>query len=122
MARPRIEFTDDQIAQIEQLSEGLTLEQIAIRLGINSRTIKRRLLDDPRVRAAYDKGRMGAINDCAQTVLAAARAGNLTAAFFFLKCQAGWREADPRQVPPAEIPNLSDRQLARERQRVGLMK
>ena len=122
MARPKLTFSQEQIDEIATLAEGLTIEQIGQRLGINARTIKRRLADDPRVRQAYDKGRAGAIYDVSQTVLSAARAGNLAAAFFYLKTQAGWRETDPKFVPIDEMPKLTDRELEREKKRMGIVR
>lgn len=46
----------------------------------------------PEVSERYKKGRAKAIDSVAQGLLQQAREGNMAAAIFFLKTQAGWRE------------------------------
>ena len=46
----------------------------------------------PEVSERYKKGKVDAISSVAQGLLQQAREGNMAAAIFFLKTQAGWRE------------------------------
>lgn len=91
--RRGIEITEEQAAQVEKLAAVLTQEQIADFLGISDRTLRKKLSEDEDLRAAYQKGRASAIAGVATKLLRSAREGNMTAMIFFLKTQAGWREA-----------------------------
>lgn len=122
MGRPRRELTDEQVKSVEKLSAVLTQEQIADFLGVTDRLLRRRIVDDPRVSSAYKKGRANAVGVAGGKLLELVNKGNLGAICFYLKCQAGWRETDPKQVPVDEIPKLSDKQLEREKRRMGLVK
>lgn len=94
MAPPTKKLTDEQVAQVETLAQVLTNQQIADYFGIGKRTFDAIRERDPRVDALYKKGKAKAVGAVAQSLLAQARTGNLTAAIFFLKTQAGWRERD----------------------------
>lgn len=120
MPPKRIAFTDTQIKQIQRLARYLTQEQMADVLEISSRTLRRRLADDPRVLASYKKGKGDTIAAVARSLIFQALGGNTTAAIFFLKTQAGWRETDPRMVDISEISKLSEQELEREKRRLGL--
>ena len=93
MARPRKDITAEQVAQVEKLAAVLSLDQIADFLGMSPRTLDRRLVDDERVATAYSRGRAASIAGVATNLLKQARDGNTTAAIFYLKTQAGWKEA-----------------------------
>jgi len=95
MGRPRKDLTDEQVEQVEKLAAVLSQDQIADFLGVSDRTLRRRIQDDENVKAAYEKGRAKAILGVATGLLQMARDGNVTAAIFYLKTQAGWKE--PRQ-------------------------
>ena len=92
MARPRKDITVEQVAQVEKLAAVLSLDQIADFLGMSPRTLDRRLVDDARVATAYSRGRAASIAGVATNLLKQARDGNTTAAIFYLKTQAGWKE------------------------------
>lgn len=92
MSRPRFEFTEDQIDQIERLAAVLTVKQMADYFGISERTFLNRRNDDARVSAAYKKGRAAAIAAIGGSLLQQAQSGNITAMIFYLKTQAGWRD------------------------------
>jgi hypothetical protein len=122
VARPRKELTDEQITHVEKLSAVLTQEQIADFLGVTDRLLRRRIVDDPRVSSAYKRGRANAVGVAGGKLLELVNKGNLGAICFYLKCQAGWRETDPKQVPLDEIPKLTDREMEREKRRMGLVR
>lgn len=86
------ELTVKERDQVEALAAYLNQEQIADFLGITRKTFARMLKDDPSLFTQYKKGKARAIGKAAETVLNEIKKGNLTAAFFYLKTQAGWRE------------------------------
>jgi hypothetical protein len=107
MPRPKKTLTGDQAAQVEALAAYLTQEQIADYFGIARNTFARIVAEDETVFERYKRGKAKAIGTAAKTVLDAIRDGNLTAAFFYLKTQAGWREtgdgAGDSDSPPLNI-------------------
>ena len=90
--RPAIALTDEQIAQTEALGAVLSIEQIADYFGIGKTTFYAIMERQPEVSERYKKGKAKAIGAVAQGLLQQARNGNTTAAMFYLKTQAGWRE------------------------------
>jgi len=90
--RPPINLTDEQVAQIEALGSVLSIEQIADYFGISKTTFYAIMERQPEVNERYKKGKAKAIGSVAQGLLQQARDGNTTAAMFYLKTQAGWRE------------------------------
>lgn len=90
--RPRIELTDEQKKEVKTLAAVLTTEQIADYFGIGRRTFYDIMERDEEVSAQYKKGKAQAIGTVAQNLIQQARDGNASAAMFFLKTQAGWKE------------------------------
>lgn len=90
--RPAKILDETQVAQVEALAAFLTQKQIAGYLGIGESTLSKIIERQPEVSRAYKKGKSKATAVIAQNVVNQARQGNLTACFFYLKCQAGWRE------------------------------
>jgi len=90
--RPTKSLTPEQIAQVEALGAVLSVEQIADYFGIGKTTFYAIMDRQPEVSERYKKGKAKAIGSVAQGLLQQARDGNTTAAMFYLKTQAGWRE------------------------------
>jgi hypothetical protein len=90
--RPAITLTEEQIAQTEALGAVLSIEQIADYFGIGKTTFYAIMERQPEVSERYKRGKAKAIGAVAQGLLQQARDGNTTAAMFYLKTQAGWRE------------------------------
>ena len=90
--RPPISLTDEQVSQTEALGAVLSIEQIADYFGIGKTTFYAIMERQPEVGERYKKGKAKAIGAVAQGLLQQARNGNTTAAMFYLKTQAGWRE------------------------------
>lgn len=90
--RKPITMTDEQVSQIEALGSVLSIEQIADYFGICKVTFYKIMERQPEVGVRYKKGKAKAIGLVAQGLLQQARDGNTTAAMFYLKTQAGWRE------------------------------
>lgn len=96
--RPKIEFTDEDIKKVEELASSLTQQQIADYFCICVNTFKRLMEDDKRVFDSYRRGKAMAVIDVAGSVLSEARSGNMQAAIFYLKTQAGWKETDRKEI------------------------
>jgi len=103
--RPKKSLSTQQIAEIEKLAAYLNQDQIADYLEIPTRTLRAILSRDEVVSAAYKKGRAKAIGSVSQSLLKSATEGNTTAQIFYLKTQAGWREApiETQDLPPVVI-------------------
>lgn len=92
--RPLVVLTDEQNYKIEALAAVLTQEQIADYLGIGRTTFYEIMKRDPKVLEHYKKGKSDAILDVGQNLITQARLGNTSAAIFYLKTQAGWKEPE----------------------------
>ncbi|WBF05280.1 terminase small subunit [Psychrobacter phage vB_PmaS_Y8A] len=92
MAKPRTELTDKQAAQVEALAAYLSKQQIADYLGVSRPTFDAIIERDEVVSLHYKKGKAKAIANVAQGLVKQAIEGNMTAAIFYLKTQAGWKE------------------------------
>ena len=92
MARPQKKLDEKQIAQVEALAAYLTLEQISDYFGITRPTFDAICERQPDVFLHYKKGKSKAIANISQNLIKQAQDGNTTAAIFYLKTQAGWKE------------------------------
>ena len=99
--RPIVELTDAQVAQVAALAQYLSKSQIADYLGIARNTFDAILDRDELVFEHYKKGKAKAIANVAQGLIKQAIDGNTTAAIFYLKTQAGWRETDEQSASNA---------------------
>lgn len=90
--RPPVVFDQMQIAQVEALAAVLSKGQMADYFGISETTFREIESRQPDVSDAYKRGKAKAIGGIAQNLISQARSGNTTAAIFYLKTQAGWKE------------------------------
>ena len=90
--RPIIKLTDKQRVEVKALAQYLSQEQIADYLGIARNTFAAILARDGEVFEHYKRGKATAIANVAKGLVQQAIEGNMTAAIFYLKTQAGWRE------------------------------
>lgn len=90
--RPAKTLNDEQRAQVEALAAYLSQEQIADYFGLARNTFAAMIERDPDISERYKRGKAKAIGAVAQGLIQQAREGNMTAAIFYLKTQAGWRE------------------------------
>ena len=90
--RPPKVLTEDQIREVETLAAVLSVEQIADYFGIGRTTFYRIMQDEPEVAERYARGRAKCIGNVANSLILQALSGNMNAATFYLKTQAGWRE------------------------------
>ena len=88
-------LTDEQITLIEKAAGlGLNLDDISYLIGTSPRTLDRRLADNEKAREAYNAGRAKAKLKVSEKLFDLIEKGEPAAIFFYLKCQAGWREKD----------------------------
>jgi hypothetical protein len=90
VGRPAIEITDEHIEIIElRAGQGMTLSQIALFCDVSDSTLDR-WMSEPKIKRAYERGRLIAHGQVAGTLFNLAIEGDTTAAIFYLKAQAGW--------------------------------
>lgn len=103
--RDPVVFDEAQIAQVEALSAVLTKGQMADYFGICENTFREVEKRQPEVTEAYKRGKGKAIAGVGSNLISQARKGNVAAAIFYLKTQAGWKEdqVEVRDLPPIVI-------------------
>lgn len=102
--RPAVVFDESQIAQVEALAAVLSKSQMADYFGIGETTLREVEKRQPEVSVAYQKGRGKAIAGVGSNLIAQARSGNVSAAIFYLKTQAGWKEDTQERI---DIPAIN---------------
>jgi hypothetical protein len=95
--RPMIVFDEAQIAQVEALAAVMSKRQLCDNMSVGETTFREIEGRQPEVSDAYKKGKAKAIGSVGQSLIQQARDGNITAAIFYLKTQAGWRETEQEQ-------------------------
>ena len=106
MARPKKKLTPEQIKEVETLAAVLNQEQIADYFGIDAETFVAIRKRDPEVFRSYKRGKAKAIGSIGGNLIKQAKGGNVSAAIFYLKTQAGWSEAKAEnedESPPLNI-------------------
>lgn len=89
--RPRL---DVDLAKVEQYAAlGLSQEQIAQCLGISPRLLYYKKKQSAEFAEAIKRGKAKGIAVVTSKLMEQVKAGNVTAMIFFLKSQAGWKEA-----------------------------
>jgi hypothetical protein len=95
--RPLIVFDKTQIAQVEALAAVLSKKQLSDYMGVGETTMREIEGRQPDVSDAYKRGKSKAISRMGQSLIMQAEDGNTSAAIFYLKTQAGWRETEVEQ-------------------------
>lgn len=104
--RPKKVLTDEQVKEVETLAAVLNQEQIADYFGITRVTFNEIMVRQPDVSIHYKRGKAKAIGSIGGNLIGQAKAGNVSAAIFYLKTQAGWSEAkaeNEQESPPISI-------------------
>jgi len=99
MARPRKTLTPEQAKEVETLAAVLNQEQIADYFGIDAETFVAIRKRNPEVFRSYKRGKARAIGSIGGNLISQAKAGNVAAAIFYLKTQAGWKETQEVIAP-----------------------
>ena len=92
--RPMIVFDEAQIAQVEALAAVMSKRQICDYMSVGETTFREIEDRQPEVSDAYKRGKAKAIGSIGQSLIQQAKNGNIAAAIFYLKTQAGWRETE----------------------------
>lgn len=103
--RPTVVFNEQQVSQVETLAAVLSKAQLSDYFSISENTFREVEERQPEVSEAYKRGKAKAIGNVAGNLIAQAKAGNVSAAIFYLKTQAGWKEDKEaeRDLPPINI-------------------
>ena len=108
--RPPVVFDEAQTAQVEALAAVLSKGQMADYFGISETTLRQIEERQPEVFEAYKRGKAKAIGNVAKNLIQQAQTGNIAAAIFYLKTQAGWKESkeEERELPQINITVKTD--------------
>lgn len=107
------------LKKVEALaSRGLTYEQIALSLGIDSSTLWRKRQKSQKLQDAIKRGKEKGIALIANKLFEEASSGNIAAMIFFLKAQGGWKE---RQVVEQKV-SVDEKEAARRLSNEELMR
>jgi len=90
--RPPVVFDEAQTAQVEALAAVLSKGQMADYFNISETTLREIESRQPEVSDACKRGKAKAIGNVAKNLIQQAQNGNISAAIFYLKTQAGWKE------------------------------
>lgn len=106
--KPLTVLDDEQIELISGLSAVLNKSQLANYFGMCENTFREVEQRQPEVSEAYKKGRTAKIAAVGNNLVAQALEGNTTAAMFYLKTQAGWKETTHVQQETKEVKSFTD--------------
>lgn len=90
---PTVVFNEEKIMQVEKLAAVLSKVQLSDYFGIHDDTFRAVEKRQPEVKEAFNRGKARAIASVAGNLVNQAQNGNIAAAIFYLKTQAGWSEA-----------------------------
>jgi len=96
--RPARVLSDEELGQVEALASVLPQEDIRHWFGISDGTWHRITVRQPEVLERYKRGKVRAIAKIGNRVMQKALDGELGAACFYLKTQAGWRETNRHEL------------------------
>lgn len=95
--RPPFKPSEEQIYSVDLMASiGIPHEAIAGALGIDKKTLYKYF------RTQLDHGKTRTVTKVADSLVRQALAGNVTAAIFYLKTQAGWKEAQVHELTGAD--------------------
>ncbi len=96
---------------VEKLAGLLTMEQIGDFFGLSDDALRARFKADPKLKAAYWRGRAQRINKVADKLYQKCMRGDTTSIIFFLKTQGRWKEHNVIEL--GRMAEMSDEELAR---------
>jgi len=100
--RPLVVFDEKQINQVESLAAVLNKSQLADYFSISENTLREIEQRQSEVSEAYKRGKSKAIGNVAKNLITQAQEGNVSAAIFYLKTQAGWKETQVNEITGAD--------------------
>jgi hypothetical protein len=100
MPRPKLNPTEDQRRMVKTMTAmGANQEEVAMRVGVRSpKTLRKHF------RKELDQGGSEANMTVAQALYKEAKAGDVKAQMFWLKCRAGWRDRRDFDPGPGSSP------------------
>ena len=101
--RPPVVLSTDQVVELKALAAVLNKEQLADYFGVSHVTLLAIEERQPEVSLAYKQGKARAIASIAGNLISQAKAGNVSAATFYLKTQAGWKETQVTENTNIEL-------------------
>lgn len=110
MGRPAIEITDQLCKKAEGLaSQGLTVAQIALTLGMGERTLYEKQAQYPQFSQAIDEGRAKGIAIVTNALFQRAQGGDTTAMKYYLNNRASEDWSERREIAVAATVKHEDR-------------
>ena len=100
VGKPLIVLNQEQVSRVEELAAVLTKSQIADYMGMCANTFRAIEERQPEVARAFNAGKARAIANVATNLIAQAEAGNVAAAMFYLRTQAGWTDQTAIKLAP----------------------
>lgn len=107
--RPTVVLSKKQVEEVRELSQRLTIEQIADYIGIGQTTFYEIQKRQPEVSVAYKQGKQKAVNWVTSKLMEKIAQGDVASTLFYLKTQAGWSEKQRLDVTtnvPASLPQI----------------
>lgn len=100
--RPMKTLSPEQTEEVEKLASMLNKKQIAEYYGMTEKTFRAVEERQKEVFTAYKRGKSKAIVSVAGNLIKQAQNGNTSAAIFYLKTQAGWKETERHELVGAD--------------------
>ena len=104
-----IVFDEDMLKEVDQLSDKLTVEQMAAYFGISKTTFYNVCKRQPELIERYKKGKSRRIAQVVSKLYEKIEDGDTACTIFYLKTQAGWREQE--QAAEVESGNIQKVQI-----------
>lgn len=93
-------FNSLNVAHVERMAEaGMTRAQIGDYYGVTGQRIGQLIREHPELDAAFSRGLSKGIEKASSKLMEMIEGGNLIATIFYLKAQAGWKEAQYVKEP-----------------------
>lgn len=100
MGRPAIEITEELCKKAESLAaQGLTMEQIALVLGMGESTLYAKKAEYLEFLEAIKEGQAKGVAVITNKLFESGKGGNLGAQIFYLKNRAGWKDKSELDIP-----------------------
>ncbi len=98
-------FNSLNVAHVERMAEaGMSRQQIGNYYGVTGQRIGQLIREHPELDEAFSRGLSKGIEKASNKLMELIENGNLIATIFYLKAQAGWKEAQYVK----DIPDLSN--------------
>lgn len=101
--------TEEELKKVESLAaRGMLQQDIALCLDIHPATLSEKKGQLDSLNEAIKRGKAKGIARVTNALLKNIDTGNVTAQIFYLKCQAKWMEANPKNEEEKECPFMEN--------------